>query len=349
VASPGARTVTTVLGPVPADSLGKTLAHEHVFFDLRCYFTESEDDPTGTEGDAPITPDRLWWLRTHPMNSRPNLVHEDVDLATQEVMLFRQAGGNSVVDVTTVGIAPHPRELAEVSRRTGAHIVSGTGFYVAGSYPAEIANWSEEQFADFFVQELEQGIDGTAIRAGLIGELGIGNPPPDGERRMLRAAARVQRDLSVAVSLHPSWGPEGALAAVSAAQDAGLDPFRTTISHLDNRFRDDVPLFLHVARRGFFLDLDCFGRDLYYPHVNAQLPSDTDRIRVLLSLVDAGFVGQILVAQDICFAHELVANGGYGYAHFLRTTTPRLLRSGLDQSALDSLLIHNPHRWLAGR
>jgi phosphotriesterase-related protein len=165
---------------------------------------------------------------------------------------------------------------------------------------------------------------------------------------MLRAAARVQRDLGVAVSLHPAWGPEGALTAVRAAEHAGLDPVRTTISHLDNRFRDDLSHYLDVARRGFFLDLDCFGRDLYYPHVNQQLPSDTDRIRVLLSLVDAGFGDRVLVAQDICFAHELVAHGGYGYAHFLRSVAPRLRRSGLPQSALDQILIANPRRWLAG-
>ncbi|HEU5315618.1 MAG TPA: hypothetical protein VFX49_05875, partial [Chloroflexota bacterium] len=206
--------VTTVLGPVPAAALGATMAHEHVFFDLRCYFTQSEDDPTGAESDAPIAPDRLWWLRTHPMNSRPNLVQEDLDLATAEVALFQRAGGGTLVDVTSVGIAPHPAELAEVSRRTGVHIVAGTGFYVAGSYPADVADWPESQLEDHFRRELEDGIGAgmphpisprvtaaqhthdigsTRVRAGLIGELGVGNPASAGEQRMLRAAARVQR------------------------------------------------------------------------------------------------------------------------------------------------------------
>jgi phosphotriesterase-related protein len=324
------------------------MAHEHVFFDLRCYFTPAEDDPAGEGSDAPIAPDRLWWLRTHPMNSRPNLVQEDVDLAASEVALFKHGGGGTLVDVTTIGIAPHPAELAEVARRTGVHVVAGTGFYVAGSYPADVADWPESRLEAHFRRELEEGIGGTNVRAGLIGELGVGNPASAGELRMLRAAARVQRDLGVAVSLHPSWGPEGALAAAAAAEDAGLDPSRTTLSHLDNRFRGELPHYLDVARRGFFLDLDCFGRDLYYPHANQQLPSDTDRIAVLFSLIEAGFGAQVLVAQDICFAHELVANGGYGYAHFLRTTAPRLRRSGFPETALEDLLVHNPRRWLAG-
>ena len=33
-------TVTTVLGPVPAEKLGKTIIHEHLFIDLSCYFRE---------------------------------------------------------------------------------------------------------------------------------------------------------------------------------------------------------------------------------------------------------------------------------------------------------------------
>ena len=46
----------TVRGPVPADELGITLAHEHLFFRLDCYYSQAEDDPDGTLATAPITP-----------------------------------------------------------------------------------------------------------------------------------------------------------------------------------------------------------------------------------------------------------------------------------------------------
>ncbi|HET7770744.1 MAG TPA: hypothetical protein VFN74_18375 [Chloroflexota bacterium] len=346
--SADAQTVQTVLGPVPAPELGRTLAHEHVFFDLRCYFTPSEDDPLGEMADAALAAERLWWIRTHPMNSRANLVQEDGGVAVEEVSLFKQAGGGTLVDVTTVGLAPKPQALADVSRETGVNIVAGTGFYIAGSYDNAVLDWDETRLADFFRRELLQGMGDTTIRAGLIGELGVSNPILDGERRTLRAAARVQRELGVAVSLHPSWGPEGALEAVRAAEEAGLEPGRTAISHLDNRFGADEALHLEVARRGFMVELDSFGREIYYPHVNAQLPSDAERIRALMALLERGFAGQILVAQDICFAHELVRNGGHGYAHFLRSVTPRLTRSGVADESIQSMLVENPRRWLAG-
>ena len=345
--SAGGRTVQTVLGRVAASELGETLAHEHVFFDLRCYFTQSEDDPTGERGNAALSPERLWWIRTHPMNSRVNLVQEDLGVAVEEVRIFAQSGGGTLVDVTTVGLSPKPEALAEVSRRTGVGIVAGTGFYIAGSYDRAVLEWEEGRLADSFRRELLEGMGDTRIRAGLIGELGVSNPILDGEQRTLRAAARVQRELGVAVSLHPSWGPEGAMEAVRAAEAAGLEPGRTAISHLDNRFGADVALHLEVARRGFMVELDSFGREIYYPHVNAQLPSDAERIRALLGLLEGGCGDRILVAQDICFAHELVRNGGYGYAHFLRSVRPRLRRSGVTEEAIQRMLVENPQRWLA--
>jgi phosphotriesterase-related protein len=340
--------VTTVLGPVAAGQLGPTMAHEHVFFDLSCYFTPSEDDPGGEWAAAPVTPDRLWWLRTHPMNSRPNLVQDDLESAVAEVAAFGAAGGGTLVDVTTVGIAPNPLGLAEVSRRTGVHIVAGTGYYIGSSYAELVGDASIESLADGLRHELRAGMAGTAVRAGLIGELGVGDPPEPVEWRVLQAAGRVQRETACAVSLHPGWGPPGARTAARLAEEAGLDPRRTTLSHLDNRFREDLAAFREVGARGFFLDLDCFGRDIYYPHLDAQLPSDAERIRVLLGLLDAGLERQVLLAQDICFRHELVASGGYGFAHVLRSIRPRLRRAGMSEATLDTILIDNPRRWLAG-
>ncbi len=41
-------TVMTVRGPVLADELGITLAHEHLFFRLDCYYSQAADDPDGS-------------------------------------------------------------------------------------------------------------------------------------------------------------------------------------------------------------------------------------------------------------------------------------------------------------
>nr|WP_281352503.1 hypothetical protein [Phytoactinopolyspora alkaliphila] len=340
----------TVRGPVPASELGTTMAHEHVVFDLGTYYTRADDEPddAGEDGWVPVAQDRLWWLRTHPMNSRANLVHDDVELAVTELNQFAAAGGRTVVDQTVAGIGPQPDLLVEVSERTGVHIVAGTGFYIPGSYPAEVAEWPVEAIADRLRQELTAGIAGSDVRAGMIGELGVSEPLLPFEQRLLAAAGKVQAETGCAVAIHTPWSPEGVRATAIAAEAAALDPARTALCHLDNRFGDATGHYRDVARHGFMLSMDCFGRDCYYPHLDTQLPSDAQRIRALTELLDSGLDGQILVSQDICFVHELAAKGGHGYAHILRSIVPRLRRAGVTDEALHRILVENPAAWLAG-
>ena len=362
-------TVMTVRGPVPAGELGITLAHEHLFFRLDCYYSQSEDDPDGTFATAPITPDRLWWLRSHPFNNRVNLAQEDLATAVWEVEQFKAAGGNTIIDVTTIGISPNPAGLVAVSERTGLHIVAGTGYYLATSYADHAAaDQSTAALADEMRRALLEGMHGTTddarsappnsiglcasgtspIRAGLMGELGVSNPPAPVELRVLAAAAQVQRELGCAINIHPAWYRAGAEVAVRAVEAAGIEPSRTMISHLDVRYLDDLPAYKELARRGYWLSLDTFGREMYYPHANIQFPSDAQRIQVVLGLLEAGFGDRLLLAQDICFRSDLVRYGGHGYAHLLRTLRSRFLKAGVSAATFDSIITDNPRRFLCG-
>ena len=340
--------VATTLGSIPADELGIVMTHEHVFSCLEASFSQADDDPVGVMAAAPVAPQLQWWLRCHPMNNRDNLVLESLETAVSEVMTLKLAGGDTLVDVTTVGLAPNPTLLAEVSRRTRVHIIAATGYYTASSYSPSVGKLSVEALADQMRRDLVEGFAGTEIRAGIIGELGVSSSPAPAEQRVLVAAAKVQRELGCAISIHPAWGPDGARLTAQLVEEAGIDPARTVLSHLDNRFRDDVQAFRELAIRGFRLGLDCFGKECYYPHVNQQLPSDADRIRAVLGLLDAGFEKQILLSQDICAKHQLTANGGQGYAHVLRGIRPRLLRGGIKDATLHRILVDNPRALLAG-
>ncbi|MBI3979460.1 MAG: phosphotriesterase-related protein [Chloroflexi bacterium] len=341
-------TVMTVLGPVPADALGTIMVHEHVYFDMTAYFKQADDDPDGAMAAAPVSPERRWWLNTHPQNSRDNLVQDSLEVAVSELAQFSAAGGRTLVDLTTVGIAPNLKGLGAVARRTGLQVVAGTGYYIALSLPESAVERSVDELAESMRRELLEGIAGTDIRAGLIGELGLSNPPAPVEIRVLAAAARVQRELDCAVSIHPGWGADGARMAMRLAEDAGVNPGRTALCHLDNRFRDDLPAYREVAARGFRLEIDRLGSDVYYPHVNTQHLSDGDRIRTILGLLDAGLTDHVLLSQDISYKHELVRFGGNGYAHILRTIRPRLLRSGVDEATIRHILVDNPRTFLAG-
>ena len=52
-------------------------------------------------------------------------------------------------------------------------------------------------------EEVTEGIDGTDIKAGLIGEIGCSWPLTQNERKVLRAAARAQTRCGCALMVHP--------------------------------------------------------------------------------------------------------------------------------------------------
>src|SRR4051794_29438638 len=109
--STSAGEVMTVLGPVSADRLGRTLMHEHLLFNLETYLHQPPDPEDAPFVEAPITLENLWWVREHPMASRANLVQADPELAASEVELFRAAGGGTIVEVSSIGLARDVRGL----------------------------------------------------------------------------------------------------------------------------------------------------------------------------------------------------------------------------------------------
>src|SRR5262245_57780678 len=168
-------TVTTVLGPVAADALGVTLPHEHVLWDMaRTMYTPSPDPVERAAAEVPLALDTLWRFRERPLEQRENLAQTDESVAARELTAYRAAGGGAIVDCTVRGLAPDPAGLARVARATGVHVVLGTGYYVSRTHPPDLAARPVEAIAEEFVRDLTEGIDGTGVRAGLIGELGIG-------------------------------------------------------------------------------------------------------------------------------------------------------------------------------
>ena len=80
--------VETVLGSIAPEELGLTLAHEHVFFDLRCLWEEPPPERAHLI-DAEPTPEHRDELARDLYHSRTNLHHVDPDLAADEVARFR--------------------------------------------------------------------------------------------------------------------------------------------------------------------------------------------------------------------------------------------------------------------
>lgn len=337
--------IQTVLGPVEPPNGGVVLLHEHVLSDLTCLYSPPAAGE-GSRSHAPLSLNSLGWVRMHPYNALDNLRLQDVGVAERELSRFRAAGGALMVDVTSASIGRDPRGLCQVSRASGVPIVMGCGYYVSASHPRTLEQQSVDDLAAEMIAEIQVGVGGTGVRAGVIGELGLSGPAHDGELKCLRAAAIAQQETGATIVVHSPSGSEGPFAAAAVLAQMGADPARVAISHLDARFGEDIDAYLRLADQGFVLSLDTFGRDIYIDFMRTQLPNDTTRIGVLKALCAYGLSGQIVLSQDICLKMELSSYGGYGYGHILENLWPRLLDSGLEEDALNAMLHHNPIRLL---
>ena len=81
--------ILTVTGAIEPADLGKTLIHEHLFFDLSCYFRPPEDERGKSLVDEPLQLSNMGWLRQNVMSSRPNLLMDDASVVEAEVGKYR--------------------------------------------------------------------------------------------------------------------------------------------------------------------------------------------------------------------------------------------------------------------
>jgi phosphotriesterase-related protein len=295
--------VMTVLGPVAPEELGITMMHEHILIKL---------------GSLDGTLD-------------------DVDLAIDELRSYQEAGGRTIVDVTTIGLGRNVEALIRVARETGLHIVAPTGYYLESGYPRYVYEMSTAALADRMVAEITEGIDGTAVRAGIIGEIGTGPKAiTPAEERVFRAAAWAQVRTGAAITTH-TYFQELAMDQLAIFEEEGVDLRRVVVGHLGDL--RDIEQLRAIARKGAYLGIDHVGLELFQ--------RDHQRARIVARLIREGFLLQILISMDVCFRSRLRWWDGTGYAHLLVNFLPMLRAEGVTESEIETMLIDNPRRVLA--
>ena len=193
----------TVLGPVDPGQLGKTLTHEHILFDgswVKKWFPSVSDQAFY---EKPVSQEILGRIRHRLKENRDNGRLEDVQTAIEEVGLFKQYGGGTLVEASSIGIGRDPIGLARVSNATGVNIVMGASYYVNTHHPPGMDDLTEDDIVDLIVGDITQGAEGTGIRSGIIGEVGCDWPLTDNERKVLKASARAQRMTGAPLLIHP--------------------------------------------------------------------------------------------------------------------------------------------------
>jgi phosphotriesterase-related protein len=342
-----AKQVMTVLGPINPTDLGITLIHEHLIIDMTCWLVPEPGEPHETNvATSPVSIEILGRLRREPMINKDNLVLSDVRAVAEELREFRNMGGRTVVESSTIGLGRDPIALRKISTLTGVNVVAGTGYYVEQSCPPGVKNMSIEDLADVMIRDITVGIGNTNIRAGIIGEIGVTEPMTKQEMNVLRAAGMAHMRTGAPITIHhcaPSPSSREGMDALCILKDEGVRLGRVTMSHSDEK---DLDLEKEYLKTGAFINFDHFGLEFYRDAAGSRFLCDTERVDKITRLVKDGYASQIMLSHDVCMKMQLRRYGGFGYDHILRSIVPMLRMTGVDAGMIRQMLELNPSRFL---
>lgn len=337
--------ITTVRGDIISEGLKNVLPHEHLFSDLRSLVAPIDDE----DFYKPLSLSNFGKVTRNPYAILDNALIGDVDVVTNEVNAYKKSGGNLIADVTTLDFGRDPKLLLEVSQRTDVHIVAGCGFYVDGSVSEQNKALSKDEIKDLIINDLTVGIDGTDIRAGVIGEIGTGMQMSDFEKKSLMAASEAQAETGYGMHIHAClWNREG-LNALKFAVECGADAQKICVDHADVLLDEDY--ILGVLDMGAYIEFDDFGKEFYVDRKNRNLllgsfATDKERCAFIKKLIERGYTKQILVTNDICLKSMTHTYGGWGYDHVVTNIIPMMEDFGISANDIDTIMTQNPIRFL---
>ena len=331
----------SVTGKIDEILLGQTLVHEHLNVDSRFLCTDPE------ASDIPIVELDQSELRRNPMRYLDNLNLQDESIVIQELKNFREKGGRTIVDVTPhMGSSRNPELLRRVSLAADVNIIMGCGWYVGAAHPLQIQELSDEQLTQLIANDVLIGDQISGVRAGIIGEIGTGDPLLKSEEKVLRAAARAHLITHCPMNIHMAAGCAEVFHVLDILESEGVkDLTRIVISHMDVKI--DLVQQREVISRGARAEYDTFGHTIYPDSRGFLMPTDEQRVDALATLASEGYLSSILVSHDVCLKHLWSHFGGSGYMPLITDLRGLFHSRGFSNSDIANLLIDNPRNLLA--
>ncbi len=314
-------TINSVLGPMDTSDMGFTLSHEHVL----------------------VTSAGIQYVY-------PEFIDREGTI-NRAVTEFKQAyseGLRTIVDVTTIDLGRDIRMLEQVSRESGINIICATGTW--RDIPRVFWSATPDMIAPLYIREIEEGIEGTGIKAAIIKVANdVGGVTPEGEI-ILRAAARAQKATGVPISTH-TWAPERVgEQQVRIFEEEGVDLNRVYVGHSNDT--TDTGYLIGLLEKGVWIGLDRYpgGRTPATPDWEGR----TDTVK---KLIDAGFGHRIMLGHDwsvtLSIASRQIQDDRQnynpdGYLFITRKVLPRLRELGATEEQINQIMVDNPRRFFEG-
>lgn len=325
---PAGTMVETARGPIGVGSLGRVLAHEHVFVispEIQQNYPEEWGDDETRIADAAARLNEL-----------------------------KAAGIDTIIDPTAIGLGRYVPRIVEVAARTDLNIVVATGLYTFNELPHYYRRRSGrtdgvDPMTAHFVQDITEGValtathSGERVRAGVI-KCATDQPGLTVDvERTLRACARAHRETGCPITTHTHAGTERGLDQQRVFAEEGVDLTRVVIGHCGDT--DDLVYLTRLLEAGSFLGMDRFGIDGFL--------TTEARVAVVAELCRRGFAGQLVLSHDAsCYIDwiegevPLGALPNWHYLHISHDVIPALLAAGVTEEQIDVMLVDNPARFL---
>lgn len=286
------------------DATGFTYCHEHLHIDL---------SPQKLSDDCRL---------------------DQYQLLCEEMRQVQKRGVRNIVEVTNSFMGRNPHFIENLISDTGINILLSTGFYIEGFFPDELYTMSVDEVAQGMITEIEQGIEGSSLKASVIGEIGSSEDYfSETEQKVFRAAALAHLATGRPISTHQSMSTMGSK-QIELLKSCGVEMSHVTIGHCD--LRDNLEQLLWMLDQGCYVQFDTIGKNSYYP--------DSKRAQTLALLCQRGYEKQIMLSMDITRRSHLKANGGLGFSYLIDEFVPLLKQHGITDHQISTLLRDNPTR-----
>lgn len=268
---------------------------------------------------------------------------DDVALMIDEAKAAKADGIAAIVDGGHADMKRSVEALRRIATESGLPVIASGGYYMQRTYPAELAAKSADQIADELAKEAVES------RFGAFGEIGQqSGVMTDDEKKVFTAIAKAHVTTGLPVFTHnaytgvrPTQNPvpkDAAIKQLDLLLENGVKPQNLAIGHvccLDD-VKAEIPI--EIAKRGAYVGFD---------RVTIALVPDAQKVTTIMAIVEAGYASKLLLASDFSNPRGLKKNGGGGLGQAVTVFAPMLLKAGLPEATLKSILVDNSRSFLA--
>lgn len=252
----------------------------------------------------------------------------------KELKELKAKGVSNIIDVTNIGMGRNIQYILKVKEETGINILSSTGYYKSPFFKEEVYNLGINDLYIIMLKDIIQGIDGTDVKADVIGEIGTSKDNiTHEEEKVFRASAIAHVETGKPIVTHTTLGTLG-MEQIKIFKEYGVNLDKVVISHVD--LSADLEYILRLIDTGANVAFDTIGKINYQP--------EEIRVNLLKELTKRGLSEKIVLSMDITRKSHLKYLNGLGYSYLLDNFVPLLRNSGISEADIDNMLKLNAKR-----